>query len=87
MKAAKAKRKRAGGSLGGPWRSLVQRSYLTDEGATLDVLGRYEASHTRELALYLSWLAVASAEVRRAGAAAAQCRHGLPLPGPLLQRV
>ncbi|MFI7535078.1 transcriptional regulator [Streptosporangium sp. NPDC049376] len=28
----------------------------------VDVLGRYDASHTRELALYLSWLAVALAD-------------------------
>ncbi|MER7057789.1 transcriptional regulator [Streptomyces sp. NPDC000351] len=36
-----------------------------------DVLGRYDASHSRELALYLSWLAVAYADANEPEAAAA----------------
>ncbi|MHA6757707.1 helix-turn-helix domain-containing protein [Streptacidiphilus sp. PAMC 29251] len=35
-----------------------------------DVLGRYDASHARELALYLSWLAVAYADANEPEAAA-----------------
>lgn len=35
-----------------------------------DVLGRYDASHARELALYLSWLAVAYADANELEAAA-----------------
>ncbi len=35
-----------------------------------DVLGRYDASHSRELALYLSWLAVAYADANEPEAAA-----------------
>ncbi|MFE3520097.1 hypothetical protein ACFXOD_00610 [Streptomyces sp. NPDC059161] len=36
-----------------------------------DVLGRYNATHTRELALYLSWLAVAYADAGEPEEAAA----------------
>lgn len=36
-----------------------------------DVLGRYDATHTRELALYLSWLAVAYADANEPEEAAA----------------
>ncbi|MEU9285838.1 helix-turn-helix domain-containing protein [Streptomyces sp. NPDC048275] len=44
-----------------------------------DVLGRYDASHSRELALYLSWLAVAYADANEPEAAAATTSRMLAL--------
>ncbi|MEU4113942.1 hypothetical protein AB0F71_05540 [Kitasatospora sp. NPDC028055] len=44
-----------------------------------DVLGRYDASHARELALYLSWLAVAYADANEPEAAAGTAGRMLSL--------
>jgi hypothetical protein len=44
-----------------------------------DVLGRYDASHARELALYLSWLAVAYADANEPEAAAGTAGRMLAL--------
>ncbi|MET7289610.1 helix-turn-helix domain-containing protein [Streptomyces sp. NPDC005573] len=44
-----------------------------------DVLGRYDASHARELALYLSWLAVAYADANEPEAAAGTASRMLAL--------
>ncbi|MBC3993620.1 helix-turn-helix domain-containing protein [Streptomyces sp. AC563] len=44
-----------------------------------DVLGRYDATHTRELALYLSWLAVAYADANEPEAAAATAARVMSL--------
>ncbi|WP_323180863.1 hypothetical protein [Streptomyces sp. NBC_01142] len=44
-----------------------------------DVLGRYDATHTRELALYLSCLAVAYADANEAAEAAATAERGVSL--------
>ncbi|MEV0191730.1 helix-turn-helix domain-containing protein [Kitasatospora purpeofusca] len=44
-----------------------------------DVLGRYDASHARELALYLSWLAVAYADANEPEAAARTASRMLAL--------
>ncbi|WP_409469607.1 helix-turn-helix transcriptional regulator [Streptomyces sp. HC307] len=44
-----------------------------------DVLGRYDATHTRELALYLSWLAVAYADANEPEAAAATAERVITL--------
>ena len=44
-----------------------------------DVLGRYDASHARELALYLSWLAVAYADANEPEAAAGTAARMLAL--------
>ncbi|MFG2812359.1 hypothetical protein [Streptomyces sp. NPDC048410] len=44
-----------------------------------DVLGRYDATHTRELALYLSWLAVAYADANEPEEAAATAERMLTL--------
>ncbi|GHA78206.1 MULTISPECIES: helix-turn-helix transcriptional regulator [Streptomyces] len=44
-----------------------------------DVLGRYDATHTRELALYLSWLAVAYADANEPEEAAAVAERVLTL--------
>lgn len=44
-----------------------------------DVLGRYDASHSRELALYLSWLVVAYADANEPEAAAATTSRMLAL--------
>ncbi|MFF7492678.1 helix-turn-helix transcriptional regulator [Streptomyces rubiginosohelvolus] len=44
-----------------------------------DVLGRYDATHTRELALYLSWLAVAYADANEPEEAAATAERVLTL--------
>ncbi|MGW4027814.1 helix-turn-helix domain-containing protein [Streptomyces sp. NPDC004838] len=44
-----------------------------------DVLGRYDATHTRELALYLSWLAVAYADANEPEEAAATAERVLSL--------
>ncbi|GAA0909636.1 hypothetical protein GCM10009549_18240 [Streptomyces thermoalcalitolerans] len=44
-----------------------------------DVLGRYDATHTRELALYLSWLAVACADANEPEEAAAVAERMLTL--------
>ncbi|NUW47012.1 transcriptional regulator [Nonomuraea rhodomycinica] len=44
-----------------------------------DVLGRYDASHTRELALYLSWLAVALVDAGEPEEAAAAAHRMLDL--------
>jgi transcriptional regulator with XRE-family HTH domain len=45
----------------------------------MDVLGRYDASHARELALYLSWLAVAYADANEPEAAAGTAGRMLAL--------
>lgn len=44
-----------------------------------DVLSRYDATHTRELALYLSWLAVALADANEPEEAASTARRMLEL--------
>ncbi|MBO8203044.1 helix-turn-helix transcriptional regulator [Streptomyces smyrnaeus] len=44
-----------------------------------DVLGRYDATHTRELALYLSWLAVAYADANEPEEAAATAERVISL--------
>lgn len=44
-----------------------------------EVLGRYDATHTRELALYLSWLAVALVDANEPEEAAAATRRMLDL--------
>ncbi len=44
-----------------------------------DVLGRYDATHTRELALYLSWLAVAYADANEPEESAAVAERVLTL--------
>ncbi|NRQ39811.1 transcriptional regulator [Nonomuraea sp. NN258] len=44
-----------------------------------DVLARYDTTHTRELALYLSWLAVALTDANEPEAAALQARRMLEL--------
>ncbi|MFI2030949.1 transcriptional regulator [Streptomyces buecherae] len=44
-----------------------------------DVLGRYDATHTRELALYLSWLAVAYADANEPEEAAATAARVMSL--------
>ncbi|MCT9108316.1 helix-turn-helix domain-containing protein [Streptomyces mirabilis] len=44
-----------------------------------DVLGRYDATHTRELALYLSWLAVAYADANEPEESAATAERMLTL--------
>ncbi|WP_172386069.1 helix-turn-helix transcriptional regulator [Streptomyces sp. MNP-20] len=44
-----------------------------------DVLSRYDATHTRELALYLSWLAVALADANEPEEAAATAEHVITL--------
>jgi len=44
-----------------------------------EVLGRYDATHTRELALYLSWLAVALADANEPEEAAHAARRVLDL--------
>ncbi|GII59678.1 hypothetical protein Pth03_80670 [Planotetraspora thailandica] len=44
-----------------------------------EVLGRYDATHTRELALYLSWLAVALADANEPEEAARAARRVLDL--------
>lgn len=43
------------------------------------VLGRYDATHTRELALYLSWLAIAYADANEPEEAAATAERMLTL--------
>lgn len=48
-----------------------------------EVLARYDATHTRELALYLSWLAVALADANEAEEAAATARRMLALAADL----
>jgi hypothetical protein len=45
----------------------------------VDVLNRYDATHTRELTLYLSWLAVALADANEPEEAAAAARRMLEL--------
>lgn len=45
----------------------------------LDVLGRYDATHARELALYLSWLAIALADANEPEEAAAAAGRMLEL--------
>ncbi|MFC4584912.1 transcriptional regulator [Sphaerisporangium corydalis] len=49
----------------------------------IDVLGPYDATHTRELALYLSWLAVALADAREPEEAAATAARMLELSADL----
>lgn len=44
-----------------------------------EVLDRYDASHTRELALYLSWLAVAYADANEPDEAAATAQRVIDL--------
>ncbi|MGA5407248.1 hypothetical protein ACPCSC_08280 [Streptomyces lavendulocolor] len=44
-----------------------------------DVLGRYDATHTREMALYLSWLAVAYADANEPEEAAATAERVLSM--------
>ncbi|GGP84453.1 helix-turn-helix transcriptional regulator [Streptomyces melanogenes] len=44
-----------------------------------DVLGRYDATHTRELALYLSWLAIALADANEPEEAAATAERVITL--------
>jgi hypothetical protein len=48
-----------------------------------EVLSRYDASHARELALYLSWLAVANADANEAEAAASTAERMLNLSASL----
>lgn len=48
-----------------------------------DVLARYEATHTRELALYRSWLAVALADANEPEQAAKEAQHVIELSGDL----
>ncbi|MGW2292822.1 hypothetical protein [Streptomyces phaeochromogenes] len=48
-----------------------------------EVLGRYNATHARELALYRSWLAVALADANEPEAAAEQARAVIELSGDL----
>jgi transcriptional regulator with XRE-family HTH domain len=48
-----------------------------------DVLGRYDATHARELALYRSWLAVALADANEPEQAAAQALRVIELSGDL----
>jgi hypothetical protein len=55
------------------WRPLRAVPLLTD------VLGRYNASHARELALYLSWLAVAYSDANKPEAAAGTAGRMLAL--------
>lgn len=51
-----------------------------------EVLDRYDASHTRELALYLSWLAVAYADANEPDEAAATAQRVIDPLGRLGQR-
>jgi hypothetical protein len=48
-----------------------------------DVLGRYDATHARELALYRSWLAVALADAGEPGQAAEEARRVIDASGDL----
>ena len=48
-----------------------------------DVLGRYDATHARELALYRSWLAVALADANEPEQAAAEALRVIDLSGDL----
>ncbi|MFJ9217873.1 helix-turn-helix domain-containing protein [Streptomyces sp. NPDC102383] len=48
-----------------------------------DVLGRYDATHARELALYRSWLAVALADANEPEQAAAEAERIIALSGDL----
>ncbi|QTT74633.1 helix-turn-helix transcriptional regulator [Streptomyces mobaraensis NBRC 13819 = DSM 40847] len=48
-----------------------------------DVLGRYDATHTRELALYLSWLAVALTDANEPEEAAATAERVMTLSASL----
>jgi hypothetical protein len=48
-----------------------------------DVLGRYDATHARELALYRSWLAVALADANEPEQAAAEALRVIELSGDL----
>lgn len=48
-----------------------------------DVLGRYDATHARELALYRSWLAVALADANEPEQAAAEAQRVIELSGDL----
>ncbi|MET9494303.1 helix-turn-helix transcriptional regulator [Streptomyces sp. NPDC006552] len=48
-----------------------------------DVLGRYDATHARELALYRSWLAVALADANEPERAAAEAQRIIGLSGDL----
>ncbi|QEU97265.1 transcriptional regulator [Streptomyces kanamyceticus] len=48
-----------------------------------DVLGRYEATHARELALYRSWLSIAYADANEPEAAAEEARAVIELSGDL----
>ncbi|WP_329012261.1 hypothetical protein [Streptomyces sp. NBC_01601] len=48
-----------------------------------DVLGRYDATHTREVALYRSWLAVALADANEPEQAAEEARQVIDTSGDL----
>lgn len=48
-----------------------------------DVLGRYDATHAREVAVYRSWLAVALADVNEPEQAAEEARRVIDASGDL----
>ncbi|MYT45095.1 hypothetical protein SRIM_028995 [Streptomyces rimosus subsp. rimosus ATCC 10970] len=48
-----------------------------------DVLSRYDTTHTRELALYLSWLAIALADANEPEEAAATAERVIMLSGAM----
>ncbi len=61
------------------YRWAYERRPLRAVPLLIDVLDRYDATHARELALYLSWLAVALADANEPEEAATTARRMLKL--------
>ncbi|MFD0555289.1 helix-turn-helix domain-containing protein [Streptomyces rectiviolaceus] len=87
-----------GGAQAPPWAYWVSRAELEVMDARVftelhrplravplltDVLGRYDTTHARELALYRSWLAVALADANEPERAAAEAQRIIALSGEL----